>query len=57
MEPQGEGRGGSAVKELLKLGDPCPFCGQPIKTDDPESLMLLNWVAWLQADKTKEAKP
>ena len=29
--------------KLLKKGDPCPCCGQPIKTDDPERLMFLSW--------------
>ena len=27
-----------------KKGDPCPCCGQPIKTDDPEVLALLGWI-------------
>ena len=26
----------------LKTGDPCPCCGQPIKTTDPEKLRSLN---------------
>ena len=25
----------------LKTGDPCPCCGQPIRTRDPELLRLL----------------
>ena len=29
----------------LKKGDPCPCCGQPIKTDDPEILQLLTEIA------------
>lgn len=29
----------------LKRGDPCPCCGQPIKTDDPDALRLLGWIA------------
>ena len=29
--------------KLLKKGDPCPCCGQPIPTDDPERLMFLSW--------------
>ena len=30
---------------MLKCGDPCPFCGQPIKTNDPAILELLTLVA------------
>ena len=26
---------------MLKTGDPCPCCGQPIKTTDPLLLQLL----------------
>lgn len=26
---------------MLKQGDPCPCCGQPIKTKDPDMLALL----------------
>lgn len=26
---------------MLKPGDPCPCCGQPIKTKDPDMLALL----------------
>lgn len=26
---------------MLKTGDPCPCCGQPIKTTDPLLLKLL----------------
>ena len=29
----------------LKTGDPCPCCGQPIKTRDPELLALLTQIA------------
>lgn len=29
----------------FKKGDPCPCCGQPIKTDNPEVLYLLSWIA------------
>lgn len=28
--------------QLLKKGDKCPCCGQPIVTDDPHRLYLLN---------------
>ena len=29
----------------LKTGDPCPCCGSPIKTEDPETLLLLSKLA------------
>lgn len=29
---------------MLKPGDPCPCCGQPIKTNDPEILSLLTYI-------------
>lgn len=32
-----------AIK-MLKPGDPCPCCGQPIKTKDPEILCLLTYI-------------
>ncbi|MGM9660758.1 MAG: hypothetical protein ACI3WQ_09175, partial [Faecousia sp.] len=32
------------VSEMLKTGDPCPCCGQPIKTKDPEILRLLTCI-------------
>lgn len=28
----------------LKTGDPCPCCGQPIKTRDPDVLALLTMI-------------
>lgn len=28
----------------LKTGDPCPCCGRPIKTRDPDVLRLLGFV-------------
>lgn len=27
-----------------KTGEPCPCCGQPIKTKDPTLLYLLGWI-------------
>ncbi len=30
--------------KLLKTGDSCPCCGQPIKTDKPDVLYLLSWI-------------
>lgn len=29
---------------MLRTGDPCPCCGQPIKTKDPEILELLTYL-------------
>ena len=29
------------TNKTLKQGDPCPCCGQPIKTKDPDILALL----------------
>lgn len=26
---------------MLKQGDPCPLCGQPIQTADPHALQML----------------
>lgn len=40
---------------ILKPGDPCPCCGQLIKTDDPEKLLLLSWLAYRR--KPEEAAP
>ena len=31
--------------KILKPCDPCPCCGQPIKTRDPELLALLTQIA------------
>lgn len=30
---------------ILKTGDPCPFCGQPIRQTDPDALRLLAAIA------------
>ena len=30
---------------MLKKGDACPCCGQPIKTKDEDLLFLLSWIA------------
>ena len=38
---------------ILKPGDPFPCCGQPIKTSDPEKLLLLNWIAWVKGEKSR----
>lgn len=31
-------------KPMLKTGDPCPCCGQPIKTSDPAILAVLTHI-------------
>lgn len=36
----------------LRPGDPCPICGQPIQTEDPEALFVLSVLADL-IDGTK----
>ncbi len=33
-----------ARPDMLQTGDPCPCCGQPIKTRDPELLLLLTYI-------------
>lgn len=37
------------IHNMLRTGDPCPCCGQPIKTSDPVLLRLLTLIR----DKTK----
>lgn len=32
------------MTKLLKTGDPCPCCGEPIKTKDPDTLLLLSLI-------------
>ena len=36
--------GGSVIIKPMRPGDPCPCCGQPIKTRDPDLLYLLGWI-------------
>lgn len=45
-------------EELIQLrpGDPCPICGQPIKTDDPEALFVLSVLANLIDGAKQDAK-
>lgn len=31
-------------RKMLRTGDPCPCCGQPILTKDPELLELLTFI-------------
>lgn len=33
-----------AMPDMLQTGDPCPCCGQPIKTTDPVLLRLLSFL-------------
>lgn len=33
-----------AMPDMLQTGDPCPCCGQPIKTTDPVLLRLLTCI-------------
>lgn len=40
------------MDNILKPGDPCPCCGQPILTNDPDKLLLLSWLAWMKGEKT-----
>ena len=32
------------IRNMLRTGDPCPCCGQPIKTTDPVLLRLLSFL-------------
>ena len=38
--------------KMLQTGDKCPICGQPIKTTDPNKLLLLSALAWWDEQKT-----
>lgn len=40
--------------KLLKPGGPCPCCGQPIKSRDPDALELLTRIAREQRFPTVE---
>lgn len=40
------------MDSVLKPGDPCPCCGQPIITHDPDKLLLLSWLVWMKGEKT-----
>lgn len=48
--------------KMLKPGDPCPLCGQPIKTNKPEELELLSAFQWFMdlsdvlAEEQKESQ-
>lgn len=42
------------MEQFLKPGDPCPCCGMPIKTDDPDKLLALNWLAWAMGKQKKD---
>ena len=57
--------GGSVMIKPMKTGEPCPCCGQPIKTKDPDLLYLLGWIkatnfepiTYADLTKLKEADP
>lgn len=34
--------------KMLQTGDKCPICGQPIKTTDPNKLILLSAIGWFK---------
>ena len=34
--------------KYLKRGDPCPLCGQLIRTDSYEELEFLSCIAWVK---------
>lgn len=38
----------------LKPGDPCPCCGRPIKTSDPDKLLVLSWIMRLKEGQKDE---
>lgn len=40
----------------LKTGDPCPICGKPIKTEDPETLLLLSKLAELMMEEKDDGR-
>lgn len=40
-------RAGKEMKiRMLRAGDPCPCCGQPIQTTDPLKLAVLTAIAY-----------
>lgn len=40
--------------ELLKTGDPCPCCGQPIQTQDLRELYLLTRIrSWMRLNRNE----
>ena len=41
-------KGGRVMNIVLKPGDPCPCCGQPILTHDPDKLLLLSLLAGMK---------
>ena len=42
------------MDKFLKPGDPCPCCGMPIKTGDPDKLLALNWLAWVMGERKRD---
>lgn len=46
--------GCGVMDKILKPGDPCPCCGMPIKTGDPDKLLALNWLAWVMGERKRD---
>lgn len=42
------------MDNILKPGDPCPCCGMPIKTNDPDKLLAMNWLAWAMGRQKRD---
>lgn len=34
--------------KMLQKGDKCPMCGRPIKTDDPNKLIVISAFGWIR---------
>ena len=39
--------------QILKPGDPCPCCGELIKTSDPDMLLALSRIAQQKDEKNR----
>ena len=37
--------------KMLQKGDKCPMCGRPIKTDDPNKLIVLSSINWIMEQR------
>ncbi|MBQ7778364.1 MAG: hypothetical protein IJ396_05595 [Oscillibacter sp.] len=43
--------------KFLKPGDPCPCCGNPIKTTDPQDLYALTVLAdWIERHRSSDGR-
>ena len=52
---QGQRTEGGIDMKQLQQGDLCPCCGRPIKTNNPEVLRMLTWIAQqMQSPAEKE---